>query len=300
MQYIKDILKNNLKYSEISFDEPMDIHTSFKIGGKADIFIKPKNIDELIFILNTCKDKNIPYYIMGNGTNLLVKDNGFRGVIIQLFKNWKDISLKNNTITAQSGALLSAVSNFALKNSLTGLEFASGIPGTLGGAVCMNAGAYDGEMKDVILSAVLLKNNEIIEMSCDELKFEYRKSIIQTENMIVLSASIKLNNGNYNEIKEKIQDLNKRRNEKQPIEIPSAGSTFKRPENYFAGKLIMDSGLKGFSIGGASVSDKHCGFVVNKGNARAKDVIELIEYIKHTVKNKFNVVLEPEIRIIGE
>lgn len=301
MPDIKNILNSNLKSSKVLFDEPMNIHTSFKIGGKADIFIGLKDVNDLIFILDLCKKESIPYYIMGNGTNLLVKDNGFRGIIIQFFKGYNNILLEeNNIITVQSGVLLSSIANFALKNSLTGFEFASGIPGTLGGAICMNAGAYDGEMKDIIMSVTALKNNEIIELPKDQLEFEYRNSIIQKENMIALSAKIKLNKGNYNDIQEKMKDLNKRRNEKQPVEIPSAGSTFKRPHGYFAGKLIMDSGLKGFCIGGACVSEKHCGFVVNKGNATANDVIMLIEHIKKTVNDKFNVTLHPEIKIIGE
>lgn len=300
MLTLKELLLTGLKENQIFQNEPMKLHTSFKLGGNADILTRPESIEEILFILEICKNNNIPYYIMGNGTNLIVKDNGFRGIIIQLFKNFSNVTVKNNIITAQSGALLSYVSNFALKNSLKSMEFASGIPGTIGGAVCMNAGAYDGEMKNIVDNIKVIHNGKILKLSNEEACFGYRKSKIQTENMTVISVDLKLENGVFDEIKQKMNDFNKKRADKQPIDIPSAGSTFKRPEGYFAGKLIMDSGLKGFRIGGASVSEKHCGFIVNDNNASAEDVCRLINYVKETVFKKFNVMLETEIKIIGE
>lgn len=287
-------------FSNVLFDEPMKKHTTFKIGGNADVFISPKNVDEVKKSVSICKEFDIPYYIIGNGSNLLVGDRGFRGVIIQIFKNMNNIEVSGNTIIAESGAFLTSVSKKALDNSLTGLEFAAGIPGTIGGGVCMNAGAYGGEMKDVVKKVTLLKDSEVVEFSNEDACFEYRNSKILKENMIVLSTELTLEKGNFDEIKEKMNGFNKSRVEKQPLEFPSAGSTFKRPVGYFAGKLIMDSGLRGYSVGGASVSEKHCGFVINKGGATAKDVITLIENVKNIVNDKFGVILEPEIRIIGE
>lgn len=287
-------------FSNVLFDEPMKKHTTFKIGGNADVFISPKNVDEVKKSVSICKEFDIPYYIIGNGSNLLVGDKGFRGVIIQIFKNMNNIEVSGNTIIAESGAFLTSVSKKALDNSLTGLEFAAGIPGTIGGGVCMNAGAYGGEMKDVVKKVTLLKDSEVVEFSNEDACFEYRNSKILKENMIVLSTELTLEKGNFDEIKEKMNGFNKSRVEKQPLEFPSAGSTFKRPVGYFAGKLIMDSGLRGYSVGGASVSEKHCGFVINKGGATAKDVITLIENVKNIVNDKFGVILEPEIRIIGE
>lgn len=298
MQNFKSKFEN--AFSDVLFDEPMKKHTTFKIGGNADVFISPKNVDEIKKSVSLCKEFDIPYYIIGNGSNLLVGDKGFRGVIIQIFKNMNNIEVSGNTIIAESGAFLTSVSKKALENSLTGLEFAAGIPGTIGGGVCMNAGAYGGEMKDVVKKVTLLKDSEVVEFSNEDACFEYRNSKILKENMIVLSTELTLEKGNFDEIKEKMNGFNKSRVEKQPLEFPSAGSTFKRPVGYFAGKLIMDSGLRGYSVGGASVSEKHCGFVINKGGATAKDVITLIENVKNIVNDKFGVILEPEIRIIGE
>ncbi len=298
MQNFKSKFEN--AFSDVLFDEPMKKHTTFKIGGNADVFISPKNVDEVKKSVSLCKEFDIPYYIIGNGSNLLVGDKGFRGVIIQIFKNMNNIEVSGNTIIAESGAFLTSVSKKALENSLTGLEFAAGIPGTIGGGVCMNAGAYGGEMKDVVKKVTLLKDSEVVEFSNEDACFEYRNSKILKENMIVLSTELTLEKGNFDEIKEKMNGFNKSRVEKQPLEFPSAGSTFKRPVGYFAGKLIMDSGLRGYSVGGASVSEKHCGFVINKGGATAKDVITLIENVKNIVNDKFGVILEPEIRIIGE
>lgn len=284
----------------VLFNEPMKKHTTFKIGGGADVFFMPKNEDELIKAIAICKANNIDYYIIGNGSNLLVRDGGFRGVIIQLYKNYSKVEVKDNIITAQSGALLGTVSNVAMKNSLTGMEFASGIPGTIGGAMCMNAGAYGGEMKDITTSIRVLKDGVITQMSIEEAQMGYRSSNIMRYGMIVLSADIQLKKGDITEIKEEMRRLNKSRNEKQPVDLPSAGSTFKRPEGYFAAKLIDDAALRGYRVGDAQVSEKHCGFVVNRGEATANEVLKLISDVKDTVYKKFNVTLEPEIRIIGE
>jgi len=300
MNDIKKIFSEKFTEDKIIFNEPMYKHTSFKIGGNADIFIQPTLKEEIKFIIEKCHKTNTPFYIIGNGSNLLVTDKGYRGVIVQIYKNYSGIEVNKNILNAKSGTLLSAIASTALKNSLSGIEFASGIPGTLGGAVCMNAGAYGREMKDIISSIDVYCKGQFMTITNREAEFEYRNSKILKENMIVLGSEVKLENGIYDDIKSKMYQLNKQRAEKQPVELPSAGSTFKRPKGYFAGKLIMDAGLRGFAIGGAAVSEKHCGFIVNKANASSKDVLNLIDYIKDIVYNKFNVILEPEIRIIGE
>ena len=297
MLELKNAFKN--KFANVLFDEPMKKHTTFKIGGNADIFVIPKDRQEIIDSIKLCKEFEAPFYIIGNGSNLLVGDGGIKGAVIQIFKNMGNIKVNGNVIKTESGALLSSVSKKALDEGLTGLEFASGIPGTVGGGVCMNAGAYGGEMKDIISKVVVLRNGEILELSNEEAGFEYRNSRILKNSMIVLETEMVLKKGNINEIKEKTREFNRLRSEKQPLEFPSAGSAFKRPEGYFAGKLIMDSGLRGYSVGGASISEKHCGFIVNKGGATAKDVITLIEDVKKIVNDKFGVILEPEIRFIG-
>ena len=297
MLELKNAFKN--KFTNVLFDEPMKKHTTFKIGGNADVFIIPNDSGEIIDAIKLCEEFKAPFYIIGNGSNILVGDGGINGVVIQIFKNMGNIGVNGNIIKAEGGALLSLISRKALEEGLTGLEFASGIPGTVGGGVCMNAGAYGGEMKDIISKVVVLKNGEILELSNEESEFEYRNSCILKNGMIVLEAEMVLQKGKADEIKEKMFEFNRLRSEKQPLEFPSAGSAFKRPEGYFAGKLIMDSGLRGYSVGGASVSEKHCGFIINKGNATAKDVITLIEDVKRIVNDKFGVMLKPEIRFIG-
>lgn len=293
---ILDVLPSDI----IKTNEPMSNHTSFKIGGKADYFITPNNINELKAVIEACKQNGIYYYIIGNGSNLLVGDKGFKGAIIQIYTNMNSFLVTETTIKAEAGIMLSKLANVALDNNLTGLEFASGIPGTLGGAVSMNAGAYGGEMKQIINKCTVInENGEIYELCNQELEFNYRKSIISKSNLIVLNAEIGLNYGDYNKIKSYMSDLNQRRKTKQPLEFPSAGSVFKRPYNNFAGKLIMDAGLKGFSIGGAQISEKHCGFIINKDNAKAQDVLDLIKYIQQVVNQKFNIWLETEIKFIG-
>lgn len=282
-------------------DEPLSRHTSFRIGGPADYFTEPHNSDEIKDIIELCKKAGVPFAIMGNGSNLLVSDEGYRGVIICISKSMRAIKTEGEHIYAEAGALLAGIAREAQSNSLTGFEFAGGIPGTLGGAVVMNAGAYGGEMVQVIESAdVLDTEGNLLTLKNEELELGYRTSVIPKKNYIVVSAMIKLNKTDDTEgIRSKMQELLSRRKEKQPLEYPSAGSTFKRPEGYFAGKLIEDAGLKGFSIGGAYVSEKHSGFVINKGGATAKDVLELIEYVKNTVFEKFGVELEPEVKMLG-
>lgn len=278
-------------------NELMKKHTTFRIGGPCDIFVKPRSIDEIKKIIEVLKEENVPYYVVGNGSNLLVSDDGYRGVIINLFNNFANITVEGNTITASAGALLGKIGHTALTNSLTGFEFATGIPGTLGGAVVMNAGAYGGEMKDVLKEVtVLTPEGEVLTLNADELELGYRTSIIAKKNYIVLEAKIELATGNYDAIKEAIDDLAYRRKDKQPLEYPSAGSTFKRPKDNFAGKLIMEAGLRGYTVGGAMVSEKHCGFVINKGDATCEDVIRLTDYVKEEVKNQFGVELELEVK----
>ena len=280
-------------------DEPMKNHTSFKIGGPADVFISPKNENEVIAAVDFLKKEGIDYIIMGNGSNLLVSDDGIRGCVLSLGKNFSYLNCIDDTIYASAGTLLSRIAALALENSLTGFEFASGIPGSLGGAIVMNAGAYGGEMKDVIVTTKYIDTDGTIKKCTrTEHEFLYRKSRFGNGE-IILSSSIKLQKGNQTEIKDVMNDLAARRKEKQPIELPSAGSTFKRPEGYFAAKLIDDAGLRGYRTGDAMVSQKHCGFVVNMGNATFSDVTNLMAHIRNVVYQKFGVELEPEVKIIG-
>lgn len=285
---------------DIKVNELMKYHTSFKVGGPADLMVLPRNFEDVKTTIKMCKDEEIPYYIIGNGSNLLVKDGGIRGVVIKL-TNLNEIKVEDDRIIVDSGASLSDVSKEALKYSLTGFEFACGIPGSVGGALAMNAGAYNGEISNVAESALVIdEKGEIKELVGDELELGYRMSAVLKYGYTVLRVTFKLVKGDYEKIDTRINDLTRRRTEKQPLEFPSAGSTFKRPEGYFAAKLIEDSGLKGTSIGGAQVSPKHSGFIINSGNAAAKDILELIEYVKKVVKEKFGVELNTEVRIIGE
>ncbi|MBS4882025.1 MAG: UDP-N-acetylmuramate dehydrogenase [Peptoniphilus harei] len=292
----------NENLGEFFYDEPMRNHTSFCLGGPAKLLIKPKDEETLIEILREIKKNNYNFYILGNCTNIIVKDKGFDGIIIKLKNKLKDFKKVSDTeIYAGAGVSLKKVSEFAMENSLTGLEFAHGIPGSLGGGVVMNAGAYDGEMKNVIKSVRLLDENfKVIEVSCQDMNFSYRHSLVQERDLIVLGATFSLSHGNKDDIREKYEEFDKRRAEKQPLDLPSAGSTFKRPSGYFAGKLIDDSGLRGFTHNGAGISEKHCGFVVNKNNATAKDVLETIEIVQKVVHDKFGVNLEREVKIIGD
>ena len=305
MQDYYKILIDSFEKSQVFINEPMSKHTSFKIGGNADILICVHNKEDILNAVKICSENKLPFYIIGNGSNLLVRDGGFRGVIIEIAKEFSALSLTSDTsVYCEAGALLSSLAGYALSNSLSGLEFASGIPGTVGGAVYMNAGAYDGEMKDVVISVDVLDTTgggfKEIKLTNEQLNFGYRTSIIEKEPYIVLGAEYALKPGNPEEIKAKSDDFNAQRRDKQPLDLPSAGSTFKRPKGSFAGKLIMDSGLRGYRIGGASVSEKHCGFVVNNGKATALDVLRLIDHVQNVVFKKFDVMLKPEIRIIGE
>ena len=282
-------------------DELMSRHTTFRIGGPADFFVTPEKKEQIGQIIELCRGRNIPYYIVGNGSNLLVGDRGYRGVIIQVFKKMIQIRAEGEKIYAQAGALLSKVAAAALEASLTGLEFASGIPGTLGGALRMNAGAYGGEMKQVTESAqVLTPDGEILVIPVDELGMSYRTSVISRNDYVVLEAVLKLHRGSQEEIRACMEELKEKRVSKQPLEYGSAGSTFKRPEGYFAGKLIEDAGLRGFRVGDAQVSEKHCGFVINRGAATAAEVVQLMDQVRMRVKEKFGVDLEPEVKKIGE
>ncbi len=296
-----DSLKNIMDTERIYVNEPMKQHITFRVGGNADYFVTPKTDDEIKQVIALCKEQQMPYYILGNGSNLLVGDKGYRGVIIQIYKEMNTILVEDEKIIAQAGALLSKIGSQALEKGLKGFEFAAGIPGTLGGAVVMNAGAYGGEMKDIIEEVtVLTPDGEILVLKNEELELGYRTSIVSKKGYIVLSATVKLQYGEKEEIKAKMDELRMQRTTKQPLEYPSAGSTFKRPVGHFAGKLIQDAGLRGFQVGGAQVSEKHCGFVINKENATAADVLELMNQVSAIVKEKFGVELEAEVKKLGE
>ncbi len=296
-----DRLIDILGSEAVLVDELMKKHTTFRIGGPADYYVLPKTIEEVKKVTALCKEAEIPYYVLGNGSNLLVSDRGYRGVIIHLYRNMNRIEVEGTRIRAQVGALLSQIAGEALRHSLTGFEFASGIPGTLGGAIVMNAGAYGGEMKDVLQEVTALsQDGEVRVLSREELDLGYRTSVIGKEGYIALEAVIALKEGDMEEIRAVMEDLKERRTTKQPLEYPSAGSTFKRPEGYFAGKLIQDTGLRGFSVGGAQISEKHCGFVINKNNATAEDVVTLMREVSDRVEAKFGVPLEPEVKKLGD
>lgn len=290
-----------LKDARVLIDEPMKKHTSFRIGGPVDLMIIPGSERELIEAINICRNNNIDYIVMGNGSNMLVSDTGMRGVVIKIAEALGDIIVSGTKLKAQAGALLTVVSKRALKASLKGLEFANGIPGSIGGAITMNAGAYGGEMKDVVTKVKCIdKNGEIIVLSNEEMKFRYRGSRVQDEGLIVLEVEMELEEGDYDEILGKTKDYTERRTTKQPLNFPSGGSTFKRPEGHYAGKLIEDAGLKGIRLGGAQVSELHSGFIVNVDNATCSDVVNLIKVVQKVVRDKYDVLLEPEIKFVGE
>ena len=301
MRETYDILKNIVSEQDILTKEYMKNHTSFKIGGSADFLVTPRTVDQIQNLIKTLKKENIPVFIMGNGSNLLVSDKGIRGVVIKLSKNFSSFSISGDEVTAQSGILLSTLSKSIVNESLSGFEFASGIPGTIGGAVTMNAGAYDSEMKNIVEEVVAMDmDGNIKTFTNQEMNFRYRKSRVTDETLVVLEAKLKLEKGNIEDIKAKIDDFTVRRTTKQPLTAYSAGSTFKRPEGYFAGKLIEDAGLKGIIMRNAAVSSLHSGFVINTGDATCENILELIEFIKLTVFSKFGVMLEEEVRVIGE
>lgn len=283
----------------IKENEPMKNHTSFKVGGPADLFLMPQSRAELQAALEICKESQKPLYIMGNGSNLIVRDKGYSGIIINT-KALNQVETVGETLIAEPGISLKDLANVALKEKLTGLEFASGIPGSLGGAVTMNAGAYDGEMKGVITSiTVISEDGSLKTIPADQCHFGYRSSILQQHPWVLVSVELGLKNGDYQQIEAKMLDLNDQRQSKQPLEYPSAGSTFRRPVGYYAGKLVQDAGFKGYAIGGAQVSEKHSGFVINKGGATAADILNLIGAIQAAVKEKFDVDLKTEVIVIG-
>ena len=297
---MREIFENILGRENVLAEEPMSRHTTFKIGGNAEWFLMPKTKEQLLKTLEIVYGMELPSFILGNGSNLLVGDSGIRGAVICL-KNMDAIEVCGDEIYAQAGAILSRVSTVAANAALAGPEFSSGIPGSVGGAVFMNAGAYDHEMKEIIKSVEYMDmQGNFFEIPAEECEFGYRTSKFAGGDYIILGCTLKLKPGNVDEIKAKIADYTQRRVSKQPIEKPSAGSTFKRPTGYFAGTLIEQAGLKGYSIGGAQVSEKHAGFVINTGGATAEDVLNLIEHIKKTVFEKFGVMLEPEVKMIGE
>ena len=302
--------KINTITDNVLLNVPMSRHTTFRIGGSADMLIDVA-ADELAGIISACDENDVPYTIFGNGSNVLVGDKGIRGVTIIIGKRMSEINVDDRTapddstdsriITAEAGALLSRVANLALQNNLSGMEFAAGIPGSVGGAVLMNAGAYGGEIKDILIDAQVYTPKGVIEVyKTEDLQLSYRHSRIMEEGGIILSARFRLMRGNYDDIKAVMTDLNNKRADKQPLNYPSAGSTFKRPEGYFAGKLIQDAGLMGYRVGGAEVSTKHAGFVINVDNATASDVRQLMQEVQARVYERDGVRLEPEVRFVGD
>ena len=283
----------------VKTNEPMCRYNTFQVGGPAAYYVAPTSVKQLAEVVKVCKEYEQKYYIVGNGSNLIVKDCGYDGMIIHLCHNFSDYKVEGNKITAQSGIRLSKLANILAKHSLKGFEFASGIPGTLGGAVVMNAGAYGGEMSQVLDSVrVMDQNGEMIILAKDQLELGYRTSVIPRKGYIVIEAVLALEKGNEDEINALMLDYNNRRKEKQPLEFPSAGSTFKRPKGYFAGKLIQDSGLRGYRVGGAMISEKHSGFVINIGNATTADILQLIQDVKDKVYEMHGVRLEEEVKVI--
>ena len=293
-------LQNVMGGSGIFMEEPMKKHTTFRVGGPEDVLVQPDET-ALAAILALCRQYHVSYSFIGNGSNLLVGDKGIRGVVIEMTDPMGNIEVDGTKITAQAGAMLSKIANTAASNGLGGMEFAAGIPGSVGGAVVMNAGAYGGEMKDIIEKVYVLdENGAQLELDRDALDLGYRHSCIPEKKYIVTKVVLELVPRNEAEIRSEMKELNEKRAEKQPLQYPSAGSTFKRPEGYFAGKLIMDAGLRGYQVGGAQVSEKHCGFVINKGDATAADICQLMRDVSDKVQAQFGVVLEPEVKMIGE
>lgn len=298
-KWFEDLI-SQLDSKNVKIDEALNLHTMTRMGGLADLFVTPETEDEAAFVVQYAYENNIPLLLLGNGSNMVVRDGGVRGIVLR-FEKLNEISIDGNRVIAGSGADIIDVSRAVAKESLSGLEFACGIPGSIGGAMAMNAGAYGGEIQDVIVQCtVLTKSGEKLVLSKEDLELGYRKSIITKKGYYVLSAEFELQPGNQEEIDAKIADLTFQRESKQPLEYPSAGSVFKRPPGYFAGKLIQDSGLQGKGFGGAEVSTKHAGFIVNKNNATATDYISTIEMVKKAVKENFDVELELEVKIVGE
>lgn len=300
MNGLWETLWNMSEPGQLLRDEPMSRHTTFRIGGPADMMFFPAMEQQIALAIRLALDYHIPYIVIGNGSNLIVRDGGVIGLVIALGERFSHISIENNVLTAEAGATLSKVATEAQRAGLSGLEFVSGIPGTLGGGCAMNAGAYGGQLSDALIDARVLIDGEIRTLMRDEMQMGYRTTLPLREGGIVLSARFRLQSGDPNAISERMRELNARRREKQPLNFPSAGSVFKRPEGYFAGALIEQAGLKGAQIGGAQVSEKHAGFIVNIGNATAGDVLTLIERVQKTVFEHSGVHLETEVRVIGE
>ncbi|MEG2349404.1 MAG: UDP-N-acetylmuramate dehydrogenase [Hungatella sp.] len=299
MQEFQSQLERILSLSSIRLQEPMKAHTTFRIGGPADYYVSPRDEKELMGVCSLCRHAEVPYSLLGNGSNLLVSDEGYRGVMITL-DAWDEVRIQETTVTAGAGILLSKLAKKIAEASLTGFEFAAGIPGSLGGALVMNAGAYGSEMREIVTGAkVMTREGEIRELSGAELELGYRTSCIPAKDYIVLEGTFELQHGEAEAIYRRMEELSMQRKSKQPLEYPSAGSTFKRPSGYFAGKLIEDAGLRGFCIGGAQVSEKHCGFVINRGGASAADVMNLCKEVQHRVEEQFGVVLEMEVKRLG-
>ena len=283
----------------VSLDEPLSEHTTFEIGGPADVYVVPEDSDEVREVIAACREAEVPFFVLGNGSDLLVSDDGYRGVIVGLADGFTNVSIDGTEITCQAGVSLREVSEMACELGLTGLEFACGIPGTIGGACFMNAGAYDGCIADVLKCVRVLKQDGALEtIGVADLALGYRASRIRDEGLVVLTATFALRKGDPDTIRAHMDELTHKRESKQPLDKPSAGSTFKRPEGYFAGKLIMDAGLQGYQVGGAAVSKKHAGFVVNLGGATAADVHAVIEHVQDEVERQFGVRLEPEVRFL--
>jgi len=300
-QTLKEYIKSIVAEENIHFNEPMSRHTSFRTGGEAAVFVEVENAQQLGKLISLFRKTENEFFVLGNGSNLLVSDRGYDGMILRIGSKMADIRVDGERIYVQAGALLSKVSKVALENGLTGMEFASGIPGSVGGGIVMNAGAYDGEMSYIVERVTVLnESGEQMELDRDTMEFGYRTSVIKNRPFVVVEAVFKLQKGDKEAIRAKMDDFTARRREKQPLEYASAGSTFKRPEGYFAGKLIMDSGMRGFRIGGAQVSEKHCGFVINTGNATSEDIAELMAEVQERVKERFGVMLEPEVVKLGE
>lgn len=296
-----EALRGFVQSENVHVQEPMAGHTTFRVGGPADCLVELENVEQLQKVQRYLKQIEIPYVVLGNGSNVLVSDEGYRGVVLQIGRAMNRVLVEGNCIIAQAGALMSQVAKVAMENGLTGMEFMSGIPGTVGGGVVMNAGAYGGEMSQIVTKVTVVNSEgEILELGNETMEFGYRYSTIKNQPFTVTEVSFELARGEREAIKATMEDLAAKRREKQPLEYPSAGSTFKRPEGFFAGELIMKAELRGFQIGGARVSDKHCGFVINAGNATASDVMNLIREIQVRVKDKFNVDLEPEVVFLGK
>lgn len=299
-QALVPALESVLGKENVLLGEPMREHTTFKIGGPADVYVIPRSIEDLARIHRVCSDTLTPMRIVGNGSDLLIADSGVRGVVVQVLDNLSEITIEGNVVRVQAGATNQQVAQAALEAGLSGFEFAAGIPGTIGGAAIMNAGAYGGEFRDVCIELTCVDSEgDFVTVSRDAADWSYRHSMMSDEGYVVAEAVLELSPADPAGIKATMDDLQARREEKQPLEMPSAGSTFKRPEGYFAGKLIQDSDLMGASVGGAQVSTKHAGFVVNAGDATAADVLGLIRHVQETVKDRFGVDLEPEVRMWG-